>query len=434
MKKFLSLCAALSLANISLYALDTYDDVGYITFKYGLTTVEDGLSLDQHSFGIDFIGEVGHPIKPKLDLTYVNISEDTDSVDYLLQTAINAYYKSGYGYENIIPYFYGGIGYEYVGGSREGFDSNFYIQEGVGLEIPISQPADDFHVITELRLIQFIGSNDGQDSEVALFIGLRLPLGKTFSSQGYNPKVMHSNDSYAEFSDNSPYDSQPVYEESTPPKSEIISVNPNDTKYQNFIIDSDGDGVADSDDICPNSPPKLAVNSRGCPIKDDRRYIEKSKKVFKHRYEDDNYYEDTSYTDENLENVEYVKIEKPKVVKTSDHFRYLPKTRKILDIHFGLNSDNIAESSKGVIRRFVLAVNHTSSNITVEGYTDSTGVYEKNIELSKRRAEAVRRLMIQYGVDSSRIKSVGKGPMSPISTNDTEEGRAENRRIEIVVE
>ncbi len=429
MRKFLSLCAALSIVSGSLYASDIYDDIGYATFKYGLTTITDDLSLDQHSFGVDFIGEVGHPIKPKLDLTYVSISKD-DSVDYLLQTSVNAYYKSDYGYGNIIPYFYGGLGYEYVGGGRKGFDSCFYFQEGIGIEIPISQPSDDFHIVTELRLMQLVGSNDGEDSEVALFLGLKLPLGRTFASRGYNPKVIHSNETYAEFTDNSPYDPQPVYEDAIT-ETEVITINPNDVKYQNhkLMVDSDGDGVADSEDICPNSPPELAVNARGCPIRDDRRFIEKPKKVFIHRYDENN------YVDQYDENSVDIKQSVPASrTKTLNKFKYLPKSRKILDIHFKLNSDEIADSSKSVIRRFVLAVNHTGSNITVEGYTDSTGDYQKNIELSKRRAEAVRQLMIQYGVDPSRIKSVGKGPMSPISTNDTPEGRAENRRIEIVVE
>ena len=60
--------------------------------------------------------------------------------------------------------------------------------------------------------------------------------------------------------------------------------------------------------------------------------------------------------------------------------------------------------------------------------------FAKNYELSRRRADAVKKLMIEYGIDSSRITSVGKGPLSPIATNETEEGRALNRRIEIVVE
>jgi OOP family OmpA-OmpF porin len=118
----------------------------------------------------------------------------------------------------------------------------------------------------------------------------------------------------------------------------------------------------------------------------------------------------------------------------SASFKILPRTRKILDIHFKLNSDEVAEGSRAIIRRFVGAVNHTNSKITVEGYTDSTGSYEKNQQLSKRRAQSVKKLMVQYGVDSSRITAVGKGSLSPISTNDTEAGRAENRRIEIVVE
>ena len=405
MRKSLSLCAILFALTSQLDARNSYDEIGYMTFKYGLTTVEDGLSLDQHSFAVDFIGEVGHQIKPKLDLSYVSI-DDKYGVDSLFQTSINAFFKSDYGYQNIIPYFYGGLGYEYVSGSRFDFESNFYLQEGIGLEIPISQPSDDLHIVTELRFMQIIGGEDGQDSEISLFLGLKLPFGKTFSyggggyRGGYNP--IDTQQSYADL-ENETYLTEEFIELQQEPAPTPID---SDSRF-GLYVDSDGDGVKDSMDVCPNTPAESAVNDRGCPIRDNRRYIEKPRETFS---------------------------SVPIKQRGTSSFKILPTTRKILDIHFKLNSDEVAQSSRETIRKFVGAVNHASSKITVEGYTDSTGSYEKNIALSQRRAEAVKKLMIQYGVDSSRIKAVGKGSLNPISTNDTEVGRAENRRIEIVVE
>ena len=55
MKKILSLCTILSLLASGLDARNNYDDIGYMTFKYGLTSVEDDFSLDQHTFAVDFI-------------------------------------------------------------------------------------------------------------------------------------------------------------------------------------------------------------------------------------------------------------------------------------------------------------------------------------------------------------------------------------------
>ncbi len=398
MKKILSLSAILLALISSVDARSNYDDIGYMSFKYGLTNIEeDGFSLDQHTFAVDFIGELGYQIKPKLDFSYVSIAEEY-GVDSLFQTSINAFFKSDYGYQNIIPYFYGGLGYEYVSGAKSDFDSNFYLQEGIGLEIPISQPSDDLHIITELRLMQIIGGENGQDSEISLFIGLKLPIGNTFSNYGGVSVASRSSGIYAEFDDELP---APEVED-TYVEPSTIAINPN--SKHSFFADKDGDGVSDSIDICPNTPSKAAVNKNGCPIKDSRRYVEQPRKTF------------------------------PKVQRTNSTFKALPKTRKILNIHFKLNSNEIAESSRATIRRFVEAVNRTSSKITVEGYTDSTGHDAQNIALSKRRADAVKKLMIQYGVDSNRIKSVGKGSISPIATNETEKGRAENRRIEIVIE
>lgn len=393
MRKILPLCAVLFALTSELDARNSYDEVGYVTFKYGLTSIEDSFSLDQHTFAVDFIGELGHQIKPKLDFSYVSIDENY-GVDSLFQTSINAFFKSNYGYQNIIPYFYGGLGYEYVSGEKFDFESSFYLQEGIGVEIPISQPSDDLHIVTELRLMQMIGSGEGQDSEIALFIGLRLPIGKTFSNSNTISRSILSSPEYPDL-------------EPTTYTPEVIDTYEAPTSFttnKNMAVDADGDGVVDSLDICPNTPFETAVNKVGCPIKDNRLYIEKPRTTFSN------------------------------IPRKTSTFKNLPTIRKILDIHFELNSDKIAEESRVIVRKFVEAVNHTSSKITIEGYTDSTGQYDKNIALSKRRAEAVKKLMVQYGVDSSRISAFGKGSLSPIASNDTKIGRAQNRRIEIVVE
>jgi outer membrane protein OmpA-like peptidoglycan-associated protein len=74
------------------------------------------------------------------------------------------------------------------------------------------------------------------------------------------------------------------------------------------------------------------------------------------------------------------------------------------------------------------------SNITVEGHTDSQGQRQYNMDLAKKRADAVRDQLVSRGVASDRIKAVGVGPDRPIADNKTAEGRANNRRVEIIVE
>jgi len=72
--------------------------------------------------------------------------------------------------------------------------------------------------------------------------------------------------------------------------------------------------------------------------------------------------------------------------------------------------------------------------MVVEGYTDSVGSDQANLKLSKERAEAVRSYLISKGVPADKITAVGKGKANPVASNDTPEGRANNRRVEIVVQ
>jgi OOP family OmpA-OmpF porin len=74
----------------------------------------------------------------------------------------------------------------------------------------------------------------------------------------------------------------------------------------------------------------------------------------------------------------------------------------------------------------------TALNVTVEGHTDSVGSDAYNMKLSQRRADTVRDYMISKGIASDRVTSEGFGETRPIASNDTAEGRAQNRRVEII--
>ncbi len=80
-----------------------------------------------------------------------------------------------------------------------------------------------------------------------------------------------------------------------------------------------------------------------------------------------------------------------------------------------------------------LSDTNEKQKITIEGHTDSNGNDDTNLRLSQARADAVRSYLIQRGVSADRIQAVGKGETTPIAANDTPEGRANNRRVEIIV-
>lgn len=105
-------------------------------------------------------------------------------------------------------------------------------------------------------------------------------------------------------------------------------------------------------------------------------------------------------------------------------------------ILFDTDSDRLKPESAPVIKAVARGLEKNPAlKLEIDGYTDSTGSSEHNLDLSKRRAEAVRSVLVsQFAIDSARLTSNGKGVTSPIASNDTAEGRAENRRVEFVKE
>ncbi|WP_093118083.1 OmpA family protein [Salinihabitans flavidus] len=77
--------------------------------------------------------------------------------------------------------------------------------------------------------------------------------------------------------------------------------------------------------------------------------------------------------------------------------------------------------------------NYPNSRIQVLGHTDNTGSAAYNQQLSERRAGAVANVLLDNGVSNSRIRTIGRGEDQPVATNLTVEGRAQNRRVEIVI-
>ena len=74
-----------------------------------------------------------------------------------------------------------------------------------------------------------------------------------------------------------------------------------------------------------------------------------------------------------------------------------------------------------------------SLKLTIGGHTDSTGNADHNLDLSRRRAESVKSILVsQFNVDASRLSTAGLGATKPIDSNDSPQGRAQNRRVEFV--
>lgn len=133
-------------------------------------------------------------------------------------------------------------------------------------------------------------------------------------------------------------------------------------------IDSDGDGIDDDFDKCPDTPAGAKVNSQGC----------------------------WSYN----------------------------------NVDFGFDSTKITSAFEPLFKNAVATLKgNPGMTVQLEGHTDSTGPEAYNMGLSERRAQAVKNHLVEQGIDASRLTTIGFGEANPIAPNDTAAGRAQNRRV-----
>ncbi|MCB0793150.1 MAG: OmpA family protein, partial [Flavobacteriales bacterium] len=110
------------------------------------------------------------------------------------------------------------------------------------------------------------------------------------------------------------------------------------------------------------------------------------------------------------------------------------KSYRVNDIRFATNSAEIQRSSEHILEELIAFLKENPSvRIRIEGHTDSVGKLEENMALSNDRAFTVMEYLQNHGVAGSRLSFEGFGPKQPIASNDTEEGRALNRRTTFVI-
>ncbi|HKL18998.1 MAG TPA: OmpA family protein, partial [Halalkalibaculum sp.] len=104
----------------------------------------------------------------------------------------------------------------------------------------------------------------------------------------------------------------------------------------------------------------------------------------------------------------------------------------IESLQFGVNSSNIDPASYDELQRLAQIMQEdTELRLIIRGHTDNTGSSNANLELSIDRANAVKDFLVKQGVSNDRIAAFGYGETRPIASNETQEGREENRRVEL---
>lgn len=173
------------------------------------------------------------------------------------------------------------------------------------------------------------------------------------------------------------------------------------------VMDSDGDGVIDSADACPNTPAGAPVDAQGCPLDSD------GDGVF-------DYKDKCPNTAANL-----------KVDADGCPMKLTENVQIELQVNFDNDSAVVKPEYFAEIKRvadFMSQYNNTQ--VEVQGHTDSRGSAAYNQKLSQRRADAVAAVLVsEHGVDADRVSAKGYGEENPVASNDSIEGRAANRRV-----
>ena len=168
--------------------------------------------------------------------------------------------------------------------------------------------------------------------------------------------------------------------------------------------DTDGDGVPDPDDACPG----IKGNIKGCPDRDGDGVPDK----------DDRCQDKAGMLEH--KGCPGLSAEAQKILEAA-----------VKGVQFESNRDVLKPVSFPLLEDvYRLLQIHPESTLFLEGHTDSSGDPVANIDLSYRRADAVKRWLMEKGISETRIETEGFGDEMPIDSNDSEEGRSRNRRVE----
>ncbi len=380
MKKLL-LCSLL--ASSLLYANERAYEFGV---NGGMTSIknEDSIKLENGTFGLT-IQKNRAGLEPRFDFEYVRISENDTIVSSLIKGSINAIYEFDLN-SNFFPYILAGAGYENVQDPNKTgkiFESNPFMQGGAGLGYRIGE--SKIVLRAEAKILQIIGGDREEENEVIAVLGLGIPFGPM--PKAPEPKLQ--------------------------------------------IIDTDGDGVMDELDKCPDTPIGVAVDGAGCPLPEPPA-PQVIKETIPVSFDNNECPVKIDGEDRDRDGIEDAIDQCP---NTPCDFTVDSKgcpVKANLRIHFETDKARITDHSRPLVEKFAdFLVTNKGSIVHIVGHTDWRGSDNYNMILSKKRAKSVRDALVELGVSSSRLSTEGKGESEPMATNKTDEGMALNRRIEV---
>ena len=201
--------------------------------------------------------------------------------------------------------------------------------------------------------------------------------------------------------------------------------------YVEVLLDSDGDGVVDERDQCPNTPRGITVDARGCPPDSDGDGV-------------------PGYLDRCPGTPPGVAVDNSGCPFDSDgdgvadHLDQCPNTPKGATVNevgcWSLEATTLYDSNSSYMKAeayplldevAIILEKNPEMKVEVQGHTDNKGTAEYNQWLSEKRAQRVKDYLVSKGIDPSRLEAKGYGLTQPVASNATVEGRAQNRRVEL---
>lgn len=362
----------------------------------------------ENNFGFD-TAEFAYDRQSSVD--YTSLPQNTN-INRFSANALKHYsYTDAY-----TPYGLAGVGFETFSNEKLDADDALFLNVGVGIKYKLQ---NDMSLMTDIRHIVRLAEFD---SHTIFNIGLVIPFGQKQKAEILQKPVVLEEKKAVIVEEKKPI----IIEEKKPePVIVPVVVAPKDSDNDGVIdeldkcptspagakvdangccLDSDKDGVKDFADKCPTTPAGFKVDANGCCIDSDK---------------------------------DGVKDPKDKCPNTPAGFKVDADGCEIgynLKINFDTNKADIKDEYNDEISKFVLFMNaFPVYKAEIGGHTDNLGDANSNKKLSQQRADSVKNRFIKDGVASDRMSSVGFGEEKPVASNDTVEGRNENRRIEVIL-
>ncbi|WP_442589793.1 OmpA family protein [Pedobacter sp. AW31-3R] len=304
------------------------------------------------------------------------------TVDFLRrENSVNFFVTAGYGLVAYAPKTTSATGVEFDWKDKAGdngdktYVKEAYIPVGAGVKFKVSDRVAfnlgyTMHFIDSDNFDGVVAKGNTKDKFSYGYAGLEFSLGSKSKPDlnWVNPLALM----YDELKDPS------LRQEVEALKNRVSNV---EKSIEDLKKDSDGDGVSDQFDKCPGTPAGTAVDGSGCPL--------------------------------------------PVTTTTGTG-----NVTGFETIQFEFNSSVLKTESYPTLDKLSSTLREEGGKVSVKGYASSEGTAAYNLKLSKDRANSVKTYLVNSGVNASQVATKGYGEANPIASNDTEEGRIQNRRVE----